>query len=136
MANASDKDLRCQIYEKLKEIRAVIEKERKNISLLKRHAATQEKYQEKKQRQLEEEDQAVIYSLDFSIEFVENILPTCSSQPYFSTNEVALSLDCINTQQIQLSNTAFVEDFSNLPSTNSLYLSEVYNSRDTLSDTE
>ncbi|KAF0412674.1 hypothetical protein F8M41_007888 [Gigaspora margarita] len=44
MANTSDKDLRYQIYEKLKEAHTVVEKERNHLSLLKRYAAAQEKY--------------------------------------------------------------------------------------------
>ncbi|CAG8509673.1 26952_t:CDS:2 [Dentiscutata erythropus] len=43
---------------------------------------------------------------------------------YFSPDEVVASLDYLNTHQIQLSNAAFVEDFSTLPSTDSFYLSE------------
>ncbi|CAG8523402.1 4406_t:CDS:2 [Acaulospora morrowiae] len=50
--------------------------------------------------------------------------------------EIAISLNNISTQQIQLSNVAFIEDFSNLSSTNSSYSSKVFDLRDTLSDTE
>ncbi|CAG8841388.1 15829_t:CDS:1, partial [Gigaspora margarita] len=54
LINASDKDLRHQIYGKLKDSRAINEKEKKYLSLLKRHAVSQAKLQEKKQRQLDE----------------------------------------------------------------------------------
>ncbi|CAG8615789.1 15242_t:CDS:2, partial [Gigaspora rosea] len=118
MANTSDKDLRYQIYEKLKEAHAMITNHKKAF------------HSKKRGKQIA--DQTVVHSLD-SIRFVEHV-PTCS--PYFLADEVTLSLDCINTQQIQLSKAAFVEDFSNLPSTNSLYLLEVFDLRDTLSDTE
>ncbi|CAG8667746.1 6714_t:CDS:2 [Dentiscutata erythropus] len=48
LTNTNDKDLRYQIFEKLKDARAIIEKEISHLSLLKHHAASQGKYQEKK----------------------------------------------------------------------------------------
>ncbi|CAG8648848.1 7525_t:CDS:1, partial [Dentiscutata erythropus] len=47
LINTSDKDLRHQIYGKLKDSCAIIEKEKKHLSTLKRHAVSQAKLQEK-----------------------------------------------------------------------------------------
>ncbi|CAG8551482.1 10016_t:CDS:2, partial [Racocetra fulgida] len=214
LSSTSDKDLWCQIYEKLKDTRTVIEKKRNHLSLFKRHAVSQEKYREKKRRQLDEEgivemfdsrghpsefqknpefkyfptikmitnhkksfhskknhkhdmNQTSIHNLNsiliplpeftspyFSADEVTAALDYLNTHQtsthnlnsisipspeftllYFSPNEVATLLDYLNTYQIQLSNAAFVEDFSILPSTDPFYLSDV-ESRDALSDTE
>ncbi|CAG8536779.1 4614_t:CDS:1, partial [Dentiscutata heterogama] len=46
---------------------------------------------------------------------------------YFSAEEVNTLLDHLGTQQIELSNTAFLEDFSNLPSIVLSYKSKTFN---------
>ncbi|CAG8721986.1 21548_t:CDS:1, partial [Gigaspora rosea] len=50
-----------------------------------------------------------------SIEFTTNMLFARSTVTYLSAEEVA-SLDHFDIPQIELSNTAFLEDFTNLPS--------------------
>ncbi|CAG8792105.1 17125_t:CDS:1, partial [Dentiscutata erythropus] len=54
LLNANDIDLRRQIYEKLRDSRVVIEKEKKHLGLLKSHAKSQSKLREKKRKQLNE----------------------------------------------------------------------------------
>ncbi|CAG8835458.1 31148_t:CDS:1, partial [Gigaspora margarita] len=59
--------------------------------------------------------------------------------PYLSTEEIIESLDYLddNHNQIQLSNSTFIEDFSNLPSIrSSCQSSEVFDLREVLSDVE
>ncbi|KAF0557233.1 hypothetical protein F8M41_013760 [Gigaspora margarita] len=47
-----------------------------------------------------------------------------SMEPYLSKEEIIASLDYLDTQQIELSNAAFLEDFSNLSSIGHSYKSE------------
>ncbi|CAG8516623.1 4830_t:CDS:2 [Cetraspora pellucida] len=72
LLNTNDIDLRRQIYEKLRDNRAIIEKEKKRLSLLKSHAKSQAKLREKKRKQLNE-GIAVIYDTSGrSSEFQKN----------------------------------------------------------------
>ncbi|CAG8821292.1 46399_t:CDS:2, partial [Gigaspora margarita] len=67
------------------------------------------------------------------IQLISSLRPTV---PYFSAEEVNASLDHIDTRQIELSNIAFLEDFSNLPSIVLSRKFETSNLLEALSDVE
>ncbi|CAG8849201.1 42464_t:CDS:2, partial [Gigaspora margarita] len=70
------------------------------------------------------------HNLDLSIKSANDTLSSSlifssrSMEPYLSTEEIIASLDYLDTQQIELSNAAFLEDFSNLSSIGHSYKSE------------
>ncbi|CAG8497475.1 9233_t:CDS:2 [Scutellospora calospora] len=80
------------------------------------------------------ENQTSISDLELPIVLIEHV-----ELPYLSTEEVIESLEYLDNDnhQIQLSNSTFMEDFSNLPSIrSSCQSSEVFDLREVLSDVE
>ncbi|KAF0507189.1 hypothetical protein F8M41_019030 [Gigaspora margarita] len=64
------------------------------------------------------------------------ISPSRSTVTYLSAEEVNASLDHFDTHQIELSNAAFLKDFTNLPSIGLSHKFETFNLLEALSDIE
>ncbi|CAG8512950.1 7118_t:CDS:2, partial [Dentiscutata heterogama] len=139
LLNTNDIDLRRQIYEKLRDNRAIIEKEKKPhqrlcCNICSKYFPTAKMITKHKQvihakKPLQKnENQTSISDLELPIVLIEHV-----ELPYLSTEEVIESLEYLDNDnhQIQLSNSTFMEDFSNLPSIrSSCQSSEVFDLRE------
>ncbi|CAG8611686.1 6790_t:CDS:2, partial [Cetraspora pellucida] len=161
LLNTNDIDLRRQIYEKLRDNRAIIEKEKKRSHLNSQGVVVDEDLAKRnfefsgqslceiwkrdnihgrqmitKHKQVihakkplqKNENQTSISDLELPIVLIEHV-----ELPYLSTEEVIESLEYLDNDnhQIQLSNSTFMEDFSNLPSIrSSCQSSEVFDLRE------
>ncbi|CAG8514267.1 17821_t:CDS:2 [Dentiscutata erythropus] len=138
LIHTSDKDLRLQISKKLKDVCETIAKEKKHFNLLQNRAAAQGRFQEKRKKQLEDGITFAQPSIESTTDMLSAhlIYPSSSTVTYLSAEEVNATLDSFDTQQIELSNAAILEDFTNLPSLGLSHKFETSNLLEALSDIE
>ncbi|KAF0551616.1 hypothetical protein F8M41_022988 [Gigaspora margarita] len=94
---------------------------------------TKHKQEIHKNQHKKTKNQTFVHNFELPIVLIENVSPS-----YFSTQEVIESLDNLDNDnyQLQLSNSNFIEDFSNLPSACPIQSNEVLDLREALSDIE